>query len=1537
MVIDIMGSRTTRIAILSAVALLAVFSVVLLAACGAFAAGSGQPVVELQQNGSSDITYPNLFTGTHISGTDSITKQEYKFQRQREGKYFTYAVGNLAPSSTYSVELSFVEHDYSASGKRIFNVYIQGGRVISKLDIFAAAGKNKAYQRTFFASSDSTGVLRVRLRSDESGCKDYGTISTIRLFMGASNAVEINAFASRNSMTPPTRFTGTGSQDCWETILGRLGARFSLNLLPQKLAARFSSLGDGTGDLQDLVLALTDGVTTRALPLTDRYPVWENLTESQTMTSDTYKCSSSELPFSVTTRFGAPFYPGDQKVSGAPYFYVDVTVKNNSASTASPKFIMARPHSLDFATTAVAPYSTADASGITSGAAYNYYDESYNPFKAKHADEVLAVPAGEAGDVKFRGADAGQFSDFNAETLWEFPSPPGYPKTYSDYKQPIYSFYPRGYSSAVWSIAGLAPGASITKHFVLAGYVADRILSVANNAYTDQTHRFAYKMQFSGVQAVTDYAVSSMWAGDAIQGKSDFFDSTISSDSYLTLSSMYRDAVRNNIVCGFQSFIANTWWTHSDDGGDWFSVWEGSSCRYHSTVDVEYNDAWFYFDYWPSLLKTVIGEWSLYLKTCPQGTYLSHDMGIGDNANGQAYPSNMAVEENTNFILLLYKYWKTTGDGAFVQQQFGVVRKFVDFIANCDQNKNGLPDLYTQNTVDQGSLAIQLAKDQVYLGTKCLGAYQAAREMALSLPSPDLRYASKCRGQVALINQTLEYDMWLSDHFAVCSDQAMAAADMNAYSIYPGNGLLYILGGTRSAGVTSGNTAKFRTDIVNATERTLKTYGCPHSTYNQYNEWVSQNLWRDQVACQLGTSLHNDNPLALSTRYWSLEKYFGESMSGTFWDVVTYPGGKSASGASASSVPWQADVGAGKGAGRTGTGVPGAASSSYGQSLGYYPRGAAALGLLDAVAGLTLDAPNGALFYQKTTYPLRIPVLERADWGNADPASRVPTMYFPSAGGAPVFTNRALLPARVAARGMKDVTSLGAGSHAISPNSYGVNDSATVSYTLPLAARVNATVWEGARIVKTWPQSSLSAGQQSFTWDGRDDAGRAVGDGTYTVEIAASANNTAYEIRPATTPVYVNSSIPDLSKTWYLAEGFTGHNATGGDFEEYVLIQNPNPVQANANVTFMMPGGQTLSRSYTIAANSRFTITVNDLLPDAEVSTYVAADVPVGVERAMYFSGRRAGHDSIGVSQPSRTWYLAEGYTADNFDEYVLIQNPGAADADVTAQFMTPGAGTTTKQYKVGAHSRFTIHVDDIIPAQSISTQIDSTAPVVVERAQYLNNMTAGTDSIGACSPSKTWYLAEGYTDQGFEEYVLVQNPASTNNNITVTFMEPSGANTIKQFLLPPKSRFTIGVDNYLPASEVSVKVRAQSPVLVERAMYWNNRSDGHDCIGTPTPDSTWFLPEGYTDQGFETWVLIQNPGDEVRKVSVTFMEPDGVNTTRSYSVAARSRFTVSMNETLPRAEASTRVTADGPIIVERAVYFNNRSGGTDSIGIRGY
>ncbi len=57
----------------------------------------------------------------------------------------------------------------------------------------------------------------------------------------------------------------------------------------------------------------------------------------------------------------------------------------------------------------------------------------------------------------------------------------------------------------------------------------------------------------------------------------------------------------------------------------------------------------------------------------------------------------------------------------------------------------------------------------------------------------------------------------------------------------------------------------------------------------------------------------------------------------------------------------------------------------------------------------------------------------------------------------------------------------------------------------------------------------------------------------------------------------------------------------------------------------------------------------------------------------MYFNGRKAGHDTIGVTNPSQNWYLAEGYTGGNFDEWILIQNPGDTDAATTLYLRAPG------------------------------------------------------------------------------------------------------------------------------------------------------------------------------------------------------------------------------------------------------------------------
>ncbi|MBU4489203.1 MAG: hypothetical protein KKE79_01035, partial [Actinobacteria bacterium] len=51
-------------------------------------------------------------------------------------------------------------------------------------------------------------------------------------------------------------------------------------------------------------------------------------------------------------------------------------------------------------------------------------------------------------------------------------------------------------------------------------------------------------------------------------------------------------------------------------------------------------------------------------------------------------------------------------------------------------------------------------------------------------------------------------------------------------------------------------------------------------------------------------------------------------------------------------------------------------------------------------------------------------------------------------------------------------------------------------------------------------------------------------------------------------------------------------------------------------------------------------------------------------------STRQCAHDSIGVTEPNKTWYLAEGSTAGGFETWVLVQNPGTETATVDLTFM---------------------------------------------------------------------------------------------------------------------------------------------------------------------------------------------------------------------------------------------------------------------------
>lgn len=122
--------------------------------------GTGSWVTDTDYSGGYATAVSNTI-GT--SGVSNPAPQAV-YQSQRTGATITYAVPSLTANSAYTLRLHFVESWFNSSGKRQFNVTINGAQVLSNFDIFAAAGgKNVAVVKQFTANADSSGAIKIVL------------------------------------------------------------------------------------------------------------------------------------------------------------------------------------------------------------------------------------------------------------------------------------------------------------------------------------------------------------------------------------------------------------------------------------------------------------------------------------------------------------------------------------------------------------------------------------------------------------------------------------------------------------------------------------------------------------------------------------------------------------------------------------------------------------------------------------------------------------------------------------------------------------------------------------------------------------------------------------------------------------------------------------------------------------------------------------------------------------------------------------------------------------------------------------------------------------------------------------------------------------------------------------------------------------------------------------------------------------------------------------------------------------------------------
>ncbi len=844
------------------------------------------------------------------------TDQDAIYQTERYGEQFTYVFTGLPPGLA-RLKLGFCENEFTQSGERVFTISVNGRVIFNHFDILQCGRPGEAVVRTADINIPADQPLRVEFSAHQDNAK----VNLLKIYTDEW-VVALAAGQEGEDLAPPAALPKDAASNLrlYETALGKFGSRVAINPRPQLGMMHQSPLGHADYRVAYFeqepekyqlaavqhIFALHIGDEYYALPFTDLMPIFTDIEQTQTLTTLTYRGRSPELPVELTLKFSAPFYPQNIKLSTAPYLRLDVTVHNRGLEPVTGEFVVAQGLRNSESVRAVEQDQLV-------GVAIS------GPVFGIPTTALWLSPASPALSVFPRHAPIGLEDQLTPPEVGED----------ADGRAVLPLIWGQRCSGLPWQFS-LPAGEQDAATFIYVGWVEEPVLQIKEEPY-----RFRYLEFFSRPTQVARYALDE-WP--EIERRSALFESTVSEASIPA-------ALKELLAFAFQSWITNTWWVTSATGEDWFSVWEGC-CKLHSTVDVEYNVAPLYLQYWPDLLRMELVQWADYV----EDNTLAHDMGMGLTVGAMAYPHHMKVEENTNFVLLLDQYWKQTGDSQLIRQLFPTVKELLAGVTESDTDNDGFAETGTYNTIDQGSAVVQHASDQVYLAIKSLAAYEAGAQMAIALDEVEL--ADWWRARQQLIGQTLNEQGWLGDHYAVALNQTLPAEDeavlgeddagyeseppagWDGYSLYTANGAVYPMRSAMS--LDSLDIDRLREDLVAATRHTLKLYGAPH-TDQERNMWVSQNIWRDMAAAYLGIDM-----ISNVERYWALQKYINTAKHGCFTDVYVY--------------------------------------GSDSTSLDYYPRGVAGFGLLYALGGIQTNRVTQTISVSPLRSPLRLALTGFADW-----------------------------------------------------------------------------------------------------------------------------------------------------------------------------------------------------------------------------------------------------------------------------------------------------------------------------------------------------------------------------------------------------------------------------------------------------------------------------------------------------------------------------------------------------------------------------
>ncbi len=215
-----------------------------------------------------------------------------------------------------------------------------------------------------------------------------------------------------------------------------------------------------------------------------------------------------------------------------------------------------------------------------------------------------------------------------------------------------------------------------------------------------------------------------------------------------------------------------------------------------------------------------------------------------------------------------------------------------------------------------------------------------------------------------------------------------------------------------------------------------------------------------------------------------------------------------------------------------------------------------------------------------------------------------------------------------------------------------------------------------------------------------------------------------------------NTGTALAATSWQFAEG-----SSANGFQTFFTILNPSTQPATVTALFFDTTGHLLGgHTILVASGHRGNIRINDTVHISSVATTVTSNVPIVVERPLYFGdpnkGRTGGSIVFGRNGTAQRWTFPEGNTTAGSHEFLLALNPNASPLPLQATFYLENGQTVTQGFTVPAGARLTITVNrDVpgLPASIHGTRLASTngRGFIAEQSVYNADLSAGYSAAG--------------------------------------------------------------------------------------------------------------------------------------------------------------------------------------------------------------